>query len=272
MLHRGPTIAEIDIARGRVLRDSSLGWPEGQVRAARSGDTLHVLADDDRSRVRYARVDANTLHATCRADLGTGFLAGVASDGNVTAVAWGDHPSLADEVLHVALLDPSCHETGAAILRTLRDERDQVAVVSGTALVVAFAGDQPALVSLRADGSTIRRLALPFTAPHPSLAAHAGQLLVGGPATILTLSPQLDVVATHPVDVSTARLAVSDDGRILTTFGDILTSSFTRQGRIGLAPEWTHQVLWVGVVPVVVSTPREGSTSVNITTPESPIP
>ena len=114
---RGPTLTEWDLAQQRVVRQVSLGWDEANVRVVRAGKVLHILVAHGDGFVGYARVDAETLRISCRAELGRGTNLDIAADDTTAAAAWVDlsMTRVHDRSrLQLAMLDATCEATRSA--------------------------------------------------------------------------------------------------------------------------------------------------------------
>jgi hypothetical protein len=248
----GPAIVEWDLARERVARQACLGLPEADMRLARAGSTLQVLANG-RSRI-LKRLDVASLRVEHTLDLGAASYTGIATDGTITAVA-----SAADGELG-SVWELVTVDGGGRVLGRLR----AAGRVSGPVQMVASGGraflvlrerppmdPSPRLVALGADATIIRSIPLEPSTDDPSLALKGDRLLVGLGTKLVELSRNLDVLASHPLSVG-GSLAVSPDGRILTGEGDLLSGGFKVERHLMVGEPWVHAVLWAGSTPVVI--------------------
>lgn len=248
----GPAIVEWDVGRERVARQACLGLGEADMRLARAGSTLQVLAKG-RSRI-LAQLDAASLRVEHTVDLGPASYSGIATDGNFTAVASAASGELGSK-WEIVTVDGS----GRVLGRLRTDGR-----VSGPVQLVASGGraflilrespptdPRPRLVALGANATIIRTILLDANTDEPSLALKADRLLVGLGTKLVELSRDLDILASHAVSVG-GPLAVSPDGRIVTGQGEILSAGFKIERHLMVGEPWVHAVLWLGSAPVIV--------------------
>jgi len=248
----GPAVTEWDLARGRVVRQSVFGWPGGGAGLARTGNVLHVLASDDH-RVRYARLDADTLRVTCHLDVGEGSPGALASDGALTAIGWQVERDGHERDLHVTLVDARCERQGQLFVPSSKDRLD-LAVMGGRVYGAVHSARRSWLLSI-APNATVEK-GVPLDVPeHFTMTADGSRLLLLAENELLEVSPALDVVGRHPVAAPrTAFLAVAADGRMLTSDGDVLSPAFARVGHFPPSEMLPMIPVWVGDVPVLLST------------------
>jgi hypothetical protein len=254
---RGPTLFEWDVARGHIMRQASLGLPPSDVRLARAGSTLEVLATG-RS-VVLSQVDLVSFRLQHRVDLGAGTYSRVVTDGALTVVAANPRYDQPLDTWMVWTVDGAGHVLGRrSAPGTLGyGSNVQLAVLQGRAFLVLSA-DPPVepkarLVALNADATVARQIVLDTSTALPSIAVKGDRLLVAERDEILEVSSQLDILAHHAVSVR-GMLAVSSDGRVFAENGVILSNEFLVERR-GLHGEpWTHAMTWVGSTLVAVGT------------------
>jgi hypothetical protein len=256
----GPALIEWDVANGRVVRQTCLGLHESDVTIARAGGKLEVVSAAQS--VVLCQVDAASFQVVHRVDLGPGPHATVATDGSVTAVAMDLPHGLTVGGWVVVTVDAS----GGVLGRTapLSAPQAQVTVLAGRAFVMlsAIPPAKPRLLELRADASVVKQVSLDGVVPAPPLAVKGTRLIVADGRDIIELSPDLDVVARHPLAFHPAQagsdsLAVSSDGHVLTSEGAVLSDAFTLERQLGHTEDWVHAALWIGSTPVVIGSGAE---------------
>jgi hypothetical protein len=245
----GPALVEWDLAAQRVVRQACLGLSHADMRIARAGGTLQVLANG-RSRV-LKQVDAATFRVQRSVDLGSAFRASVATDGALTVVV----SDTGIDTWELLVVDGTGQVVARSASQGMTCTPVEVAVLAGRAFVVLRdnppVNDRPRLVALRADATIVREIPLAGGSATPWLAVKGNRLLAATGGEVLELSPDLDVLARHAVSAH-GHLAVSPDGHILTAEGEILTNAFTVERRIAPGEPWVHAVLWLGSTPVAV--------------------
>jgi hypothetical protein len=254
----GPSLLEWDVALQRVVRQACLGLPLSDMRLARAGGTLQVLANGQ-SRI-LKEVDAASFRVEHTLDLGVGSYTGVASDGALTVVASAARSDQARGTWEAATVDASGRLLGRLRAPGALSGHVELAVLAGRAFVVLNA-DPPRdlrarLVALRTDATIAKEIPLDGPTEHPSLAVRRNRLLLATGDEILELSPDLDVLARHPASLH-GSLAVSRDGHILTGNGEIVTDAFTPERYISPGEGWVHAVLWLGSTPIIVGSGAE---------------
>jgi hypothetical protein len=256
----GPAVLEWDVARGRVARQVCLGLPESNMRLARAGNVLQVLAQGP-SRV-LVRVDVGSLRVEHRVDLGVGSYSGLFTDGSFTAVASNPRYDQPADAWMMTTVDRDGQVLGRATLRgALGHGPDvEIAVLAGRAFAVVTA-NPPAdpkarLVALNPDATVAKEMLIDTSVRLPTLAPKGNRLLLSLGSELLEVSAELQILGRHATSVR-GRLAVSSDGHVLTAEGDVLSDAFTPERSLDPGEGWVHAVLWLGWTPIVVGSSAE---------------
>jgi hypothetical protein len=257
----GPAVYEWDVARSRVTRAACLGGGQADVRVARRGGVLLVLTVGPDVVLRP--IDIASFQVTGRTRLGEFASSGIAADDGLTAVLSGPPLGSYADTFTVTTLDAAGHVLARVTSPGKKDwgPDPRVVVLAHRAFLVLDADGprdpRPRLVAIDATAHVVGSLALDATtASTPPIAAKNDRLLVALGREVLEVSPQLAVLARHPVGTH-GPLAVAQDGRVLTGSGEVLSNDFSPVGQLSGTEAWEHAVLWVGSTPVVVGTEAE---------------
>jgi hypothetical protein len=254
---QGAALAEWDVEHARLLRQRSFGWQGGDVKVARSGNRVAVVANTlARARVKLAVVDANDWRLLASNDLGVSTFAAVAMSGSLVAV-WHDaapYPLVARlNLLQVDLLDLAGHVLGTLSVPwtgALEWPGPWVAVIGDRAYVVVPGTPTGAIAMVGPDGGILKRFAL--TTEMAALSAHDGRLEVGAGPVLEELSPELEIIDRRRSKVDVLQPVLGPDGRIVGC-GRVLSAALTVQAVLrGHATRWCHDALWSGGTAVMI--------------------
>jgi hypothetical protein len=257
----GPAIYEWDVAGARVMREACLGGRQANVRVVRRGGALLVLTVGPDVVLR--QIDVASFRVTGRTRLGEYASSGIAEGDGFTVVLSGPSPGSYADTFTVTTLDAAGHAL-ARVTSPGKNEwgaEPRVEVLAHRAFFVLDADGsrepRPRLVAVDATAHVVGTLALDgATAGTPSIAVKNDRLLVALGREVLEVSPQLAVLARHPLGTY-GSLAVAQDGRVLTGSGQLFSNDFSPVGQLLGREAWEHAVLWVGPIAVVLGTDAE---------------
>ncbi len=254
---QGAALAEWDVDRAHLLRQRSFGWQGGDVKVARSGNRVAIVANTlARARVKLAVVDATDWRLVASNDLGVATFAAVAMSGSLVAV-WHDaapYPLVARlNLLQVDLLDLAGHVLGTLSVPwtgALEWPGPWVAVIGDRAYVVVPGTPSGSIAMVGPDGNILKRFAL--TTEMAAISAHNERLEVGAGPVLEELSPEFEVLDRRRSKVDVLKPVVGQDGRIVGC-GRVLSAALTVQAVLrGHATRWCHDALWSGGTAVVI--------------------